>query len=112
MTFSKIVGAGSYLPETILTNAQLEKMVSTSDEWIYQRVGIRERHIVGESQDTVSSMAVKAARKAVEDAQLEPNDIDLIIGCTATNDYLFPSAACIVQRDLGITNNCPAFDLN
>lgn len=112
MIYSKIVGVGSYLPETILTNADLEKIVDTTDEWIMQRVGIRERHIVGESNDTVSTMTVKAARQALADSQLQPNDIDLIIACTATNDYLFPSAACIVQQQLEINNDCPAFDLN
>ncbi len=112
MKYSKIIGTGSYLPDTILTNADLEKIVDTSDEWIFQRVGIRERHIVGDSDETVSTMTVKAARKALENTQLQPNDIDLIIACTATNDYLFPSAACIVQKELGIDNDCPAFDLN
>jgi 3-oxoacyl-[acyl-carrier-protein] synthase-3 len=111
MKYSKIIGTGSYLPPTILSNADLEKIVDTTDEWIVQRVGIRERHIVADS-DTVSTMTVKAARRALEDAKLQPNDIDLIIACTATNDYLFPSAACIVQQELGINNNCPAFDLN
>lgn len=112
MKYSKIIGTGSYLPETILTNLDLEKLVDTSDEWIMQRVGIRERHIVGKTDETVSTMTVKAARKALENAQLQPNDIDMVITCTATNDYLFPSAACIVQRELGIHNDCPAFDLN
>ena len=112
MKYSKIIGTGSYLPDTILTNADLEKIVDTSDEWIFQRVGIRERHIVGDSDETVSTMTVKAARKALENTQLQPNDIDLIIACTATNDYLFPSAACIVQKELGIDKRLPAFDLN
>lgn len=112
MIYSKIIGVGSYLPETILTNADLEKLVETSDDWIVQRVGIRERHIVGKSKDTVSTMAAQAARRALEAAQLSPNDVDLIIACTATCDYLFPSAACIVQHELGMSNKCPAFDLN
>ncbi len=72
MIYSKILGVGSYLPETILTNADLEKMVDTTDDWIMQRVGIRERHIVGKSEDTVSTMAVKAARRALENAELQP----------------------------------------
>ncbi len=112
MKYSKIIGVGSYLPETILTNADLEKIVDTNDEWIFQRVGIRQRHIIGQSDDTVSTMTVNAARKALENSKLQANDIDLIIVCTSTHDYLFPSAACIVQRELGIDNNCPAFDLN
>ncbi len=112
MKYSKIAGVGSYLPKKILSNADLEKIVDTTDEWILQRVGIRQRHIVDESEDTVSIMSVKAARQALENAQIEPNDIDLIIACTTTNDYLFPGAACIVQQQLGIDNDCPAFDLN
>lgn len=112
MKYSKITSVGSYLPETILTNTELEKMVDTTDEWIVQRVGIRERHIVGKSNDTVSTMAVKAAQKAIEHANINPNDIDMIIVCTATNDFLFPGAACIVQQQLNIGNKCPAFDLN
>ena len=112
MTYSRIIGVGSYLPETVLTNADLEKLVDTSDEWIVQRVGIRERHIVGKTDETVSTMSVKAARNALAQTELSPNDIDLVVVCTATNDYLFPSAACIIQQQLGITNNSPAFDLN
>ncbi len=112
MKYSKIIGVGSYLPEKILSNADLEKIVDTTDEWIMQRVGIRQRHIVDNSEDTVSMMTVKAARLALEDAQIKPNDIDMIVACTTTNDYLFPGAACVVQQQLGIDNNCPAFDLN
>lgn len=112
MTYSKIIGVGSYLPETLLTNADLEKIVDTTDEWIVQRVGIHQRHIVGKSADTVSTMAVKAARKALEDSGLQPSDIDMIVVGTATSDYLFPSVACIIQQELGISNQCPAFDLN
>src|SRR6266849_3440101 len=112
MNYSKIIGVGSYLPETVLTNADLEKIVETSDEWIVQRVGIRKRHIVGNSTDTVSTMAVKAAKAALENANLKPNDIDMVVVCTTTADYLFPSVACIVQQNLEINNNCPAFDLN
>ncbi len=112
MIYSKIIGVGSYLPETVLTNADLEKIVETTDEWIVQRVGVRERHVIGKSNDTVSTMAVKAARRALENAQLAPADIDMVIVCTATSDYLFPSVACIVQQELQIKNKCPAFDLN
>ncbi len=112
MNYSKIIGVGSYLPETILTNADLEKIVETSDEWIVQRVGIRKRHIVGNSPDTVSTMAIKAAKIALENANLKPDDIDMVVVCTTTADYLFPSVACIVQQHLKINNHCPAFDLN
>jgi 3-oxoacyl-[acyl-carrier-protein] synthase-3 len=112
MKYSKIIGVGSYLPQKILTNADIEKFVETTDEWIVQRVGIRQRHVVDDSEDTVSTMTVKAAKLALENAQLQANDIDMIVACTTTNDYLFPGAACIVQQQLGIDNDCPAFDLN
>ncbi|MBS0352215.1 MAG: ketoacyl-ACP synthase III [Proteobacteria bacterium] len=112
MKYSKIIGVGSYLPETILTNAELEKIVDTTDEWIFQRVGIRERHVIGVSQETVSSMAVGAAHRALAASQLTAANIDMVVVCTTTSDYLFPSVACIVQQQLGIKNNCPAFDLN
>lgn len=112
MIYSKIAGTGSYLPERILTNADLEKMVDTSDEWIIKRVGIRERHIVADSGDTTCSMAVEAAKRAIAAAGLTAQDIDMVIVGTASPDYLFPSAACIVQERLGINNECPALDVN
>lgn len=112
MTYSKIVGTGSYLPKKILTNAELEKMVDTTDEWIVQRVGIRNRHIVADSGDTTASMAEAAARAAIDAAKLQPNDIDLILVGTASPDYLFPSVACDIQKRLEITNECPAMDLS
>ena len=111
MMYSKIAGTGSYLPKKILTNAELEKMVDTTDEWIVQRVGIRRRHLVADSGDTSASMAFEAARSAIAAANLQPNDIDLIIVGTATPDRFFPSVACEVQKRLGITNECAAFDL-
>src|SRR6202044_2454571 len=94
MHYSQILGVGSYLPETVLTNADLEKIVDTTDDWIVQRVGIRKRHIVGQSADTVSTMAVQAAKRALENAGLKPADIDMVVACTTTADYLFPSVAC------------------
>ncbi len=112
MTYSKILGTGSYLPSKILTNADLEKMVDTTDEWIVQRVGIRRRHIVADSGDTTASMAEAAARAAIQSAKINPNDIDLILVATASPDRLFPSVACHIQKKLGITNECPAFDVN
>lgn len=113
-TYSRVLGTGSYLPETVLTNQELEKIVETSDEWIMQRVGIRERHLIKEdgSDDTTTSMAEKAARAAIEAAGIEANTIDLIVVGTATADYFFPSVACELQHRLGINNECPAFDLN
>jgi 3-oxoacyl-[acyl-carrier-protein] synthase-3 len=110
MKHSRIAGTGSYLPEKILSNADLEKMIDTTDEWIFTRTGIRERHIVAENEFT-SDMAVNAALKAIEVAQIAPNDIDLIIVATTTPDRTFPSTACLVQEKLGIRNNCPAFDI-
>ena len=112
MIYSKILGTGSYLPKKILTNAELEKMVDTTDEWIVQRVGIRRRHLVADSGDTTVSMAFEAARAAIITANLNPNDIDLIIVGTASPDRLFPSVACEIQKRLGITNACAAFDVN
>lgn len=112
MIYSRIAGTGSYLPKQILTNADLEKTVDTSDEWIMKRVGIRKRHIVGDTGETTCSMAVHAAKAAMSAAGVTAEDIDLIIVGTATADFFFPSAACIVQKELGIKNECPSFDLN
>lgn len=112
MTYASILGTGSYLPKTILTNADLEKMVDTTDEWIVKRVGIRRRHIIKNSDDTTVSMAEKAARAAIAAAKITPNDIDLILVGTASPDRYFPSVACDIQNRLGITNQCPALDIN
>ena len=110
MTYSRILGTGSYLPLRILTNADLEKLIETSDQWIVDRTGIRERHIAAEGQFT-SDLAVEAARAALEVAGLVPDDIDLVLVATTTPDLVFPSTACIVQSKLGMTNGRPAFDL-
>ena len=104
-----IAGTGSYLPEKILTNADLEKMVETSDEWIVQRSGIKERHIAAEGE-TTAMMAVKAAERAMESAGITPEQIDGIIVATTTPDSTFPSVAVKVQAALGI-GQCPAFDV-
>lgn len=109
MTSSRIVGTGSYLPKKILTNADLESMVDTTDEWIFTRTGIRERHIVAEDEQT-SDLALHAARNAIEAAGIQATDIDLIIVATTTPDKIFPSTACILQQKLGIAG-CPAFDV-
>lgn len=109
MTYSRIAGTGSYLPKKILTNADLESMVDTTDEWIFARTGIRERHIVAEDEQT-SDLALNAARNAIEAAGLQASDIDLIIVATTTPDKIFPSTACILQQKLGIAG-CPAFDI-
>jgi 3-oxoacyl-[acyl-carrier-protein] synthase-3 len=105
-----ILGLGAYLPETVLTNADLEKMVDTTDEWIMTRTGIRERRIARQDEAT-SDMAVEAAKKALKDARLKPEDIDLIIVATITPDMFFPATACIVQSKLG-ARSIPAFDVS
>lgn len=112
MKYAKIIGTGSYLPKKVLTNAELEKMVDTTDEWIVQRVGVRRRHLVADSGDTTVSMAEAAARSAINAAKIDVNDIDLILVGTASPDQLFPSVACHIQKKLNITNECPAFDVN
>ncbi|MDP1681341.1 MAG: beta-ketoacyl-ACP synthase III [Burkholderiales bacterium] len=110
MTYARIIGTGSYLPAHILTNADLEKRVETTDDWIVARTGIRERHIAAENELT-SDLALHAARAALEAAGIEPNQVDLLVLATTTPDFVFPSTACLVQQKLGITNGCPAFDL-
>jgi len=106
---SVVVGCGAYLPEQVLTNAQLAEMVDTSDDWIVQRTGIRERHIASEGEYT-SHLAVKAAEAALKDAQMAAQDIDLIVLATSTPDNTFPATAVAVQHALGITQGA-AFDL-
>ena len=109
MIFSKIKGCGSYLPENILTNSDLESTLDTTDEWITSRTGIKKRHIIAENQYT-SDLALEASKIAIKDANLNPNDIDLIIVATTTPDKIFPSTACILQKKLDI-KECPAFDI-
>ena len=104
------LGTGSYLPEKILTNQDMEKIVETSDEWIVTRTGIRERHVAAEGQST-SDMAVEAARIALADAKLKPADLDLIIVATITPDTPTPATACWVQSKLGAPQ-AAAFDLS
>lgn len=109
MTFAKILASGSYLPPKILTNADLAAMVDTSDEWITQRTGIKQRCIVGENENVVT-MGAAAARNALATAGLQPTDINMIIVATCTAEQVFPSTACLLQAELGIPN-CPAFDI-
>jgi 3-oxoacyl-[acyl-carrier-protein] synthase-3 len=106
---SRILGTGSYLPKKILTNHDLEKMVDTTDAWILERTGIRERHVAAEDE-TTSAMAEHAARHALQAAGLKPGDIDLIIVATTTPDQVFPSTACLLQKRLHI-HGCAAFDV-
>ncbi len=105
-----VAGLGAYAPEKVLTNEDLEEMVDTSDEWIRQRTGIRERRIVADDEAT-SDLGVRAARSALEEAELDPEALDLIIVATATPDMAFPSTACVIQRKLGV-NSCGAMDLS
>jgi 3-oxoacyl-[acyl-carrier-protein] synthase-3 len=109
MTNTRIAGTGGYLPEKIVTNKDLEKMMDTSDAWIRERTGICKRHIIADDQ-TCSDMAIAAAYDAIEMAEIEINDIDLIVVGTVTPDKVFPSTACIIQRRLGL-HGCPAFDI-
>ncbi|EIJ36941.1 beta-ketoacyl-ACP synthase III [Thiothrix nivea] len=109
MMYSRITGTGSYLPEKILTNQDLEKMVDTTDQWIFERTGIRERHIA--EMESASDMAEHAARRALEMAGRNPDDIDLIVVGTSTPDLVFPSTACLLQNNLGIRNGSPAMDV-
>ncbi len=107
--YSRIAGTGSYLPAKVLTNRDLERMVDTTDEWIYTRTGIRERHVAAEGENA-SDLALRASRKALEAAGIAPADIDLIVVATTTPDMVFPSTACLLQSKLG-ARNCPAFDV-
>ncbi|HHS83922.1 MAG TPA: ketoacyl-ACP synthase III [Gammaproteobacteria bacterium] len=109
MNYSHIIGTGSYLPEKILTNRDLEKMVDTSDEWITDRTGIRERRIAADGE-TTCDLAEHAARKAITAAGIDKDQIDLIIVATTTPDRIFPSTACLLQDRLNI-HGCPAFDI-
>ena len=107
---SSIIGTGSYLPEKVLTNDDLSKIVDTSDEWITTRTGIKERHIAADDQAT-SDLASEAARRAMTAAGVTPEEIDLIVVATVTPDMFFPSTACFVQRKIGATN-AVCFDIS
>ncbi|WP_058959585.1 beta-ketoacyl-ACP synthase III [Type-E symbiont of Plautia stali] len=107
--FTKIIGTGSYLPEQVRSNADLEKMVETSDEWIVTRTGIRERRIAA-PDETVATMGFAAAQRALEMAGVAANDVGLIIVATTSSSHAFPSSACMIQQMLEI-NDCASFDL-
>ncbi|BCT67513.1 beta-ketoacyl-ACP synthase III [Nitrosospira sp. NRS527] len=109
MMYSRVIGTGSYLPEKILTNLDLEQMVDTSDEWIRSRTGIAQRHIATDSQ-MASDLALNASREAMKAAKIDAGEIDLIIVATTTPDVIFPSTACILQDKLGV-KDCAAFDV-
>jgi 3-oxoacyl-[acyl-carrier-protein] synthase-3 len=107
--FSRIMATGSYLPEKVLTNHDLEKIVDTTDQWIIERTGIKQRHIAADNE-TTCDLAEFAARNAIKAADIDPQSIDLIIVATTTPDKIFPSTACLLQQRLEI-NGCPAFDV-
>ncbi|WP_111496271.1 beta-ketoacyl-ACP synthase III [Marinobacter bohaiensis] len=109
MTYARITGTGSYLPDNVVTNQDLEKKVDTSDQWIRERTGIHQRHVAPEGQTTVD-LAEQASLKAIEAAGIDPTEIDLIVFATSTPDKIFPSCACILQARLG-NQGCPAFDI-
>jgi 3-oxoacyl-[acyl-carrier-protein] synthase-3 len=109
MIFSRIVGTGSYLPPRIVTNDELARRLDTSDEWIRERTGIRQRHIAEETQAS-SDLALEASRRALDAAGLKAAAIDLIVVATSTPDFIFPSTACLLQAKLGV-KGCAAFDL-
>ncbi|MFT5662779.1 MAG: 3-oxoacyl-[acyl-carrier-protein] synthase-3 [Gammaproteobacteria bacterium] len=109
MIYARITGTGGYLPDNVMTNHDIEKFVDTTDQWIRERTGIEQRHIVSEGETTVD-LAEAASRLAIEAAGIDVTDIDLIILATSTPDKIFPSSACILQARLGI-HGCPAFDI-
>ena len=109
MSFSRIIGTGSYLPEKALSNADLEHLVDTSDGWIRERTGIRRRHVADSSESTVD-LAERAARSALDAADLDPRELDLIVVGTTTPDRIYPATACRLQARLG-AKGCPAFDV-
>lgn len=111
MTYTRILATGSYLPDKVLTNADLAAMVDTSDEWIVERTGIKRRHIAG-AHETSASMAAVAAQRALQQADLAPEEIELIIVATCTPDRFFPSTACLLQEKLGIKKALAAFDVS
>ncbi|MEE8287741.1 MAG: beta-ketoacyl-ACP synthase III [Gammaproteobacteria bacterium] len=109
MIYSRITSTGSYLPERVMTNAELEGLVDTNDEWIRERTGIHQRHIVADDESTCD-LAERAARAALESAGLDPSELELIIVGTTTPDKIYPATACRLQARLG-ANGCTAFDV-
>jgi len=111
MNYTKILGTGSYAPARILSNADLEKMVDTSDEWITERSGIKRRHLLAEGE-SVTSMALAAAQNALAASEIAANQIDLLMVATSTPDYLFPNTASCLHYALQLSQNCPVLDLS
>lgn len=110
MNYSKIIGTGHHVPETVVTNDDLSKLMDTNNEWIIERTGIQERRFIDPSKDTLANMSAKATRMALERAELTPQDIDFIVFATITPDYFFPGSGVLLQRELGI-ESIPAIDI-
>src|SRR5579884_4370024 len=110
MIYSKIAGTGSYLPERVVTNRDLEARIDTSDEWIVSRTGIEARHVAAEGEMT-SDLALQAARRALQAAETGAGELDLIVVATTTPDMVFPSTACLLQAKLGVPAGAAAFDV-
>jgi 3-oxoacyl-[acyl-carrier-protein] synthase III len=109
VNYARVSGTGSYLPSGVLTNADLEKMIDTTDEWIFERTGIRQRHMAAPGE-TTSDLALHASRRALDAAGLRAADLDMILVATTTPDQIFPSTACLLQAKLEV-GGCPAFDI-
>ncbi|MGI4885785.1 MAG: 3-oxoacyl-ACP synthase III family protein [Janthinobacterium lividum] len=108
---SEIAGVGHYVPSRVVKNAELEPLLNTSDSWIQERTGIQERRWFAEGTDTTANMGARAARRALDMAGLQPDDVQLIVFATLSPDYFFPGSGVLLQRELGMTNNCPALDV-
>ncbi len=111
MQYSKIVGLGHHVPETVITNQYLSTIMETTDEWIIERTGIKERRWIDPAKDTVANMAAKASRIALQRANLTEKDIDFIVFATITPDYFFPGSGVLLQRELGLDGRIGALDI-
>ncbi|TGD80423.1 3-oxoacyl-ACP synthase III family protein [Hymenobacter wooponensis] len=111
LRFSEIAGVGHYVPDRVVTNADITTLMETTDEWIQERTGIKERRWFEEGKDTTASMAANAARRALEMAGLTPDDVQMIVFATLSPDYFFPGSGVLLQRELGIKAPIPAFDV-
>jgi 3-oxoacyl-[acyl-carrier-protein] synthase-3 len=108
---TEIAGVGHYVPDRIVPNAELEQLMDTTDAWIQERTGIKERRWFEEGKDTTANMGANAARRALEQAGLQPDDVQLIVFATLSPDYIFPGSGVLLQRELGIKDNIPALDV-
>lgn len=108
---TEIAGVGHYVPDRVVMNADLEQLMETTDAWIQERTGIKERRWFEEGKDTTANMGAQAARRALEQAGLQPDDVQLIVFATLSPDYIFPGSGVLLQRELGIKDNIPALDV-